>query len=353
MRIPTTAEIIDPNLDLQTNRSTSLYQRAQPWVTLIATICGVALVGSSFVGGRALASSGLLLIAIGLAARLPLQRFFSIIFGFFLWSLLWFAFSVLRGIGDDLGSTAQVDLVANVERWLFGGQLPSSRLQNWFYDPMHPNPWDWGLGVVYASFFATSSIVAVIAIVKNSALFRAHVRALALLLLMSCGLFALIPTNPPWLAVDEQSGESIDRAGFKFLTRFQGFFKTNTDGEESEFVKDSNELAAMPSIHFASTVLLFFLACRFGRRHWQLLTLTYASLMGIALIYLGEHYFLDIAAGLAIAVSAWKLGNGTLFTRRTLLRLRNTTPGTYRKLGRDEEAKESHEESPAVEELAA
>jgi membrane-associated phospholipid phosphatase len=59
----------------------------------------------------------------------------------------------------------------------------------------------------------------------------------------------------------------------------------------------------MPSVHTAVTVAL---AIFLSRRHWALGALgwLYAAAMAFALVYLGEHFVLDVAAGLVCAVAA-------------------------------------------------
>ena len=61
-------------------------------------------------------------------------------------------------------------------------------------------------------------------------------------------------------------------------------------------VGESNAIAAMPSIHFAITFLLIFPAWHAGKR-WFIAACLYAGMMGFSLIYLGEHYFVDVVAG--------------------------------------------------------
>ena len=67
-----------------------------------------------------------------------------------------------------------------------------------------------------------------------------------------------------------------------------------------------NEVAAMPSLHTALTVL-FVLAVGIAlprTRRWSWL---YPLAMGVALVYLGEHYLVDVLAGGAVAFVAWRL----------------------------------------------
>ena len=68
-----------------------------------------------------------------------------------------------------------------------------------------------------------------------------------------------------------------------------------------------NPLAAMPSLHFATSVMAARMLAETGRAAgaagW-----TYAGVLGFALVYLGEHYVVDLAAGAALAESVRRLG---------------------------------------------
>ena len=61
-----------------------------------------------------------------------------------------------------------------------------------------------------------------------------------------------------------------------------------------------NPLAAMPSLHFATSVTAARLLAETGRLPGTL-GWAYAGTLGVALVYLGEHYVVDLAAGLALA----------------------------------------------------
>ena len=70
-------------------------------------------------------------------------------------------------------------------------------------------------------------------------------------------------------------------------------------------------MAAMPSIHFAATVLLVFPALHAGRLLGAI-ALVYALLMGGALVYLGEHYILDLAVGGFFTAIGWVVATHVL-----------------------------------------
>lgn len=75
----------------------------------------------------------------------------------------------------------------------------------------------------------------------------------------------------------------------------------DTKGGAEGISFEPNPVASMPSIHLAVTVLLLIVAGG-ARRVWRGTAVAYAALMAVALVYLGEHYVLDIAAG---ALAAW------------------------------------------------
>jgi membrane-associated phospholipid phosphatase len=65
-------------------------------------------------------------------------------------------------------------------------------------------------------------------------------------------------------------------------------------------VLGGNPLAAMPSLHFATSImganLLSEVSPAAGAAAW-----TYTALLGLALVYLGEHYAVDLVGGAALA----------------------------------------------------
>ena len=67
-----------------------------------------------------------------------------------------------------------------------------------------------------------------------------------------------------------------------------------------------NPLAAMPSLHFATSVMAARVLSETGpvagAIGWG-----YAGTLGVALVYLGEHYVIDLLAGAALAESVRRL----------------------------------------------
>ena len=68
-----------------------------------------------------------------------------------------------------------------------------------------------------------------------------------------------------------------------------------------------NSVAAMPSIHLGVTFAMFLWA-RLHARSYQWWLLAYTVIMGLALVYLGEHYVSDLLAGGICALLAFRVG---------------------------------------------
>jgi len=68
-----------------------------------------------------------------------------------------------------------------------------------------------------------------------------------------------------------------------------------------------NPLAAMPSLHFATSLMAALLLAETGVVPGAL-GASYAATLGFALVYLGEHYAVDLLGGAALTAAVYKLG---------------------------------------------
>ena len=69
---------------------------------------------------------------------------------------------------------------------------------------------------------------------------------------------------------------------------------------------EGNPYAAMPSLHFGTSVMAARVLSDVGRVPGAL-GWTYALTLGFGLVYLGEHYVVDVIAGLALAETVRRL----------------------------------------------
>lgn len=112
----------------------------------------------------------------------------------------------------------------------------------------------------------------------------------------------LIPTAPPWWAA---ARGFLDADGPVEVRRMMIEYGESFWGERWNSLYDllgGNPLAAMPSLHFATSLmgaqLLSEVGPLSGAVGW-----TYTMMLGLALVYLGEHYLIDLLAGAALTQS--------------------------------------------------
>jgi membrane-associated phospholipid phosphatase len=117
----------------------------------------------------------------------------------------------------------------------------------------------------------------------------------------------VVPTAPPWYAAREglmADGRTpeLRRMMVEYGEEFWGSGWGPLYG-----LLGGNPLAAMPSLHFATSVMAARMLAETGRVAGAI-GWTYAGALGVALVYLGEHYVVDLAAGLALAEGIRRAG---------------------------------------------
>jgi membrane-associated phospholipid phosphatase len=120
-----------------------------------------------------------------------------------------------------------------------------------------------------------------------------------------------IPTAPPWWAAAHgqlngrlDGGAGADGAARELPVRrmmleYGEQFWGDRWGDLYD-VLGGNPLAAMPSLHFATSLMAAHLLSEVGPVSGGI-AFTYAATLGLALVYLGEHYAVDLLAGAALA----------------------------------------------------
>jgi PAP2 superfamily len=114
-----------------------------------------------------------------------------------------------------------------------------------------------------------------------------------------CAVYFLAPTAPPWWASQEgYTGEEVRR-----IMEEVGVETWKSAWPAMYGALGGNPWAAMPSLHFATSVCAAMSLAETGRvagtAGWA-----YALTLGFALVYLGEHYVTDLAAGGALVAVA-------------------------------------------------
>jgi len=115
--------------------------------------------------------------------------------------------------------------------------------------------------------------------------------------------YLLFPSAPPWLAAQNGYLDGVTRV----LGQTINLLPDRLDMPSIYRQLNPNMVAAIPSLHAAYPFLVLLFALRFfGRR--GLVVAPYVLAVWLAVIYLGEHYAIDVILGAAYAGMAFALG---------------------------------------------
>lgn len=216
-----------------------------------------------------------------------------------LFALQMWAFVVLHELPYDdpelLRRRLRVRYPIQGDRAIGGGELPTVRLQRTLASTGGPTALDRGLTFVHWAWFAEPHLALAWILVRHNDSFPRAARQMAAAYDLGCALYALVPTAPPWWAAEQGYAASPVRrvmveVGEPLWGRAWPRMYESLGG---------NPWAAFPSLHFATSVLAAILLAETGALEgaagWG-----YAAALGFALVYLGEHYVVDLAAGAAL-----------------------------------------------------
>ncbi|MDQ6811117.1 MAG: phosphatase PAP2 family protein, partial [Actinomycetota bacterium] len=134
---------------------------------------------------------------------------------------------------------------------------------------------------------------------------------------LGASFYWILPTAPPWYAVAEAEGGGVDSAWRGPRETDGGVTVRRMMAEYGEYVwRDrwgalysvfgGNPLAAMPSLHFATSLMAALLLLEVGPIPGAL-GFSYALMLGFSLVYLGEHYVVDLLGGAALTAAVRRL----------------------------------------------
>jgi membrane-associated phospholipid phosphatase len=194
-------------------------------------------------------------------------------------------------------SRLRVGYPIKVDRVLGGGELPNVRLQNALAGLGRRNVVDRFLSWVHWSWFFEPHAALTYILARDQEQFARSARQMAAVYDVGCIVYAAVPTAPPWWASEEGHTDAKVR-------RIMVEVGEEEWGKAWPVLYDvlgGNPWAAMPSLHFATSLMAALLLSEMGFRE-GLAGWAYAGTLGFALVYLGEHYVVDLLAGAALVI---------------------------------------------------
>jgi membrane-associated phospholipid phosphatase len=209
------------------------------------------------------------------------------------------------GAGTNrLGFGLHVTGPAHVDQGVFGA-VPTVWLQGRLVDGS-AHWYDAAAALVYVTHFVAIPLVTGVAWFCLRDRFAAWLAAVLAFTTLGVGVYMVYPAAPPWLASERGEIGLVDRIsspGWDYL-HLDVVGRLIVLGQEG-----SNPVAAMPSLHAGSAMLVALFLWPLAKTLWRAALLGYVLLMAFALVYSGEHYVVDVVAGwltagIAVAVGA-------------------------------------------------
>ncbi len=236
-----------------------------------------------------------------------------------------FLYDFARAVGHWIDAPLAVRPQITIDRWLGGGKLWTERLQGWLVSPKAGlgrltvaeserilktdtstiRWYDVIVSAVYQSHFLVPYVTAGI-LWRHRTRWRWYAATFVAVNFVSCAIFALYATAPPWYAAQRGlidpfprvlAARAWSRVGLSFASR------VIEKGQGTV-----NPFAAIPSLHSAQALMvaifLWGVVWKPLRPLLALLPLT----MAFALVYSGEHYLIDVFAGWGMVALALTIG---------------------------------------------
>ncbi len=219
-----------------------------------------------------------------------------------LFTLQMWAFTMVHELPFDdaegLRRRLRIGYPIRIDRRLGLGELPNVRLQRLLGRRGTATRLDRFLTWVHWLWFLEPHAALLWILVRHNERFPRAARQLAAAFDLGCAIYFLVPTAPPWWASAEgHTGAPVRRVMVEVGEQtWRGAWPAMYDS------LGGNPWAAMPSLHFGTSVLAAILLAEAGPAEgaagWA-----YASTLGFALVYLGEHYVIDLLAGLGVVMA--------------------------------------------------
>ncbi len=232
-----------------------------------------------------------------------------------LFGLQMWAFTIVHELPYDdperLRRRLRVRYPISIDRVLGLGELPNVRLQRALSRPGEVTALDRVVAMAHWAWFVEPYLALAWILAYREHGFARAARQMAAAYDLGCAVYFALPTAPPWWAAEqgyladetgEGDAEVVAEAKTPRLRRVMVEVGERTWGRAWPALYESlggNPWAAMPSLHFATSILAAILLSEAdpgaGAAGWG-----YALTLGFALVYLGEHYAVDLAAGAAL-----------------------------------------------------
>lgn len=231
-----------------------------------------------------------------LVLAIPLGRGLTFIVDWGPFLLLFLAYEEMRGFAAKTGF-APHDL-SGLERFVFGGNIPTLILQHAFYRPGVVSPQDVVAMGFYFMHFPLPILVGFVFWLRSRDHYHRYIAALLLMCFIAFATYLFWPSAPPWyqlhdvVKINDRTNQALWDGRYAVSAIYASF--------------NPNRFAAFPSLHAAFPALAAVYA--WSRYRWLSVGLIgWTAGVVLSIVYLGEHYVVDALAGFVYVAVATAL----------------------------------------------
>lgn len=189
----------------------------------------------------------------------------------------------------------RIDYPIKADRVLGGGELPNVRIQRALAGLGRANVLDRTLAWVHWVWFLEPHSALAWILARHPERFPRSARQMSAVFDLGCVVYWAVPTAPPWWASEEgHTDEKVRRIMVEV-----GEEQWGRSWEPLYNFLGGNPWAAMPSLHVAASLMAAILLTEAGPVEGAV-GWAYAGALAFGLVYLGEHYVVDLIAGAAL-----------------------------------------------------
>lgn len=207
-----------------------------------------------------------------------------------------------RGLATWLGVAAHSALQIRFDELLFGKPLLTVKLQHWLGQTKAVRWWEYPMFGVYMTHFFFAIFIAAFLWRFAYPRFREYRTQLVALYTLGFATYILYPAYPPWLV-----SQKLHHLPVIYRTVFEvwGKIGLHVAGSvvENGAAELGNQVAAVPSMHAATSLFICLFFWRTARPWLRALLVAYVLAMAFTLVYSGEHYLFDVVVGWLYAVA--------------------------------------------------
>ena len=232
----------------------------------------------------------------------PITRRF--VLGFTIFFIYGIIFDSMKGYPNYWFSDVRIEEAYNLDKYLFGVNTPDGRLTLNEYFLIHTNTFvDVLTGFFYINWMPIPLGFGIYLWIKDKTIFIHYAAAFFTVNVIGWIIYYAYPAAPPWYVQLYGFEEHFNIPGSEAgLTKFDQFFGITVFRDL--YATGSNVFAAMPSLHSAYPIIVFFYGIK-KKIHWAVSAFFGVFVLGIwfSAVYTTHHYVIDVIGGALCSVT--------------------------------------------------